>query len=172
MSHRSRQSISAVIALVLLTVNISAAQVATSFEELRQQQRLPVTVVVTDHRGHNTRGRLISVNGSSIELQTGGAVPQRSIYTVSEVREIRKTGSGWIGELVGLGAGIAVSAALCERDGECRGSRTATVSPMHVSGPIMLASLIGGPLLGSAIERRPRATIYMAPAGVLEPDRR
>ena len=80
----------------------------------------------------------------------------------------------------GLIAGIVATVSLCRWDNECgNGSRVAQrtpersrdarvddsdVSPMHVSGPLMLASLAGGPALGRLLDRPGiEAILYRAP---------
>ena len=135
--------------------------------------------------GRQTVGRIAELSAREIVLDVkdfDGRL-QKVTFAEADVREIRRKRSHWLGPVAGLIGGIVATVTLCRLDGECgNGSRTPRltpertaearvadrgVSPMHVSGPLMIASLAGGPALGRLLDRPGLETVlYRAPDAV------
>lgn len=159
-----------------------AESTARSFEVLRTQGKLGRMVRLFTVNGRQTIGRITEVSATEIllDVQDFDGKPRRVTFDEADVREIRSKRSHWIGPVSGLIAGLVATVSLCRWDNECgNGSRVtqlkperpgaarvadAGVSPMHVSGPLMVASLAGGPALGRLLDRPGlEAILYRAP---------
>lgn len=153
-----------------------AASIAHSFGELQSKVKSGKTVTVVGSDGRVSRGRIESLSGTELVLDVSQTreAPDRRTFIEANVREIHRHRSGWLGPTIGLGVGIGTATWLCRRDWECgrrstvvgveptRGQRP--VSRTHVSGPLMLASLIAGPLVGWLADRPTGdVIIYLAP---------
>lgn len=181
MTARSRGLTRRVAAATVVAVGVfggtaHAAAVARSFDELQRKVKPGKTVTVVDTDGQVSRGRIESLSGTELVLDVSQArdAPDRRTFTEANVREVQRHRSGWLGPTIGLGVGIATATWLCQQDGECgRGSTVVRVEPTrggrpvartHVSGPLMLASLIAGPLVGWLADRPTGdVIIYLAP---------
>lgn len=107
-------------ALMILIPAAAVAQTsATSFEELRLLVKAGQAVIVTDSNGHRISGRIGRVSASSLELSGREA----RTFDEAGIREIRARDSlanGAIaGTAVGIGAGVAIVAALCSDGPGC-----------------------------------------------------
>lgn len=147
-----------------------AQPIARSFDVLRAQEKAARSVRLFDTKGRQTIGKIAEISASEIvlEVKDDDGRPQKRTFAESDVREIRRQRSHWIGPVTGLVTGIVIAGQLCRLDGECGSGSQVTqripsaehptrddrrVSPMHVSGPLMLASLAGGPALGRLFDR-------------------
>jgi hypothetical protein len=141
-----------------------AQPTARSFEALRMQEKPGQVVRLFDVNGRQTIGRIVDVSATEIVLDVKDADGkfQKRTFAETDVRQIRRKKSHWAGPVTGLVTGIVIAAQLCRVDGECGNGHRVTrrnpdddegVSPMHVSGPLMLASLAGGPALGRLFDR-------------------
>lgn len=166
-----RLAVAVIFALAWLTPSVTHAQgIARSFDALRSQERPGRLVKVFDTDGRQTIGRIAEISASEIALDVEDydKAIRRVTFTEQDVRQISGTRSRWIGPLVGLATGILIATQLCRMDWECGNKSRTDVSPTHVSGPLMLASLAGGPALGYLLDRPgPNRILYRAP----EPDR-
>lgn len=159
-----------------------AQSIARSFEVLRTQEQPGRRVRLFTRDGRQTIGRIAEVSTTEIVLDVKDfdGKPRTVTFDEAAVREIRSKQSHWIGPVSGLIAGLVATVSLCRWDNECgNGSRVTQlkperpgdarvadsgVSPMHVSGPLMVASLAGGPALGRLLDRPGlEAILYRSP---------
>lgn len=167
----TRPPVALIVALALLAPSAPAhAQaIARSFEALRTQVPPGPQVRLFDTNGHQTIGRIAEITAAEIALdvKNGDGSLTRVTWAEGDVRQISRQRSHWVGPLVGLGAGILIATQLCRRDGECGNKSRGGVSPMHVSGPLMMASIAGGPAIGRLLDRPGTERIlYRAPEPV------
>jgi hypothetical protein len=96
-----------------------APTVASSFEELRQVLKKGQTVVVTDASGQRTKGKVADVSPSSLVV----FIPEARTFAEGTVTEIRRPDTLRNGALtglgVGVGAGMALVAAMCADGPDC-----------------------------------------------------
>lgn len=180
--HRSCAVVMCLVVSLVCPPAADAESIARSFEALRQQERPGRMVRLFTVNGRQTIGRIaeLSVSELVLDVKDFDGRLQRVTFAEADVREIRRKRSHWIGPVTGLIAGIVATVTLCRWDGECgNGSRTFRlkpertaearvadlgVSPMHVSGPLIIASLAGGPALGRLLDRPGLETVlYRAP---------
>ena len=110
--------LTAAVVVMLGTVpEVSAQEIATSFDQLRVLLKAGDTVTVTDATGRETRGKVRSLSSSSLELSVGD-MPR--LFGEPEVRSISQrrhaslgTGAKWgffvgagLAALVGIGAAV------------------------------------------------------------------
>lgn len=152
-----RLAVTVVLALGCLVTSspVYAETFARSFEALRTQERPGRLVRLFDTSGRQTIGRIAEISASEIALDVEDydKAIRRVTFTEQDVRQISGTRSRWIGPLVGLATGLLIATQLCRMDWECGNKSRTNVSPMHVSGPLMMASLAGGPALGYLLDR-------------------
>lgn len=170
------------------SVSASAQTIARSFDALRAEEKPGRLVRLLDTHGQQTIGRIAEISSSAIALDVKDhdGTLERVTFAEQDVRQIRHKRSHWIGPVSGLVSGITAAVLLCRRDEECgsgsRGFQRSPkkeprqigrdggaiddhgVSPMHVSGPLMLAAITGGPALGRLLDRPGTERIlYRAP---------
>lgn len=165
---QTRLAVAVVFALMWLAASspADAQPIARSFDALRTQERPGRWVRLFDTQGQQTIGRIAELSPLEITLDVkddNGSF-KRVTFAEADVRQIRHKRSHWAGPVVGLAAGILIATQLCRRDWECGNKSRTGVSPVHVSGPIMLASVAAGPAIGRLIDRPGTERIlYRAP---------
>ena len=107
MNSLTRCFVLAAATLTSLTPANAIAQTASnSFEQLQNIVSTGQIVVVTDDTGRKIKGKIASISGSSLVIQS----TDRLIFAESAVTEVRRTDSLWNGTLIGAGVGFAVFA--------------------------------------------------------------
>ena len=107
------------VVLFLARVQDVAAQQASSFEQLQILVENDDEITVTDADGQESKGPIINLSPSSLELSVNGVSRQ---FSQIDVREIRRRGGDPIGNgvkngaFVGLGFGGALAVLFCASD--------------------------------------------------------
>jgi hypothetical protein len=111
--------------VVLLAPAIAAAQSSTdSFERMTSTLRAGDRLVVTEHDGRKSTGRVVFATPGSLTLVVpDGAIEQRRVFDRAAVAVVRRTDSLWNGILIGAGIGFVGTEVwthrACGRDPEC-----------------------------------------------------
>ena len=113
------------VALVLaMSAGPSAAQVATSFEDLRTKLAAGAPLAIADDAGRVTKGRLVTIAGDSITIVDRGSrtlvVPRASIASITSPRSRARKGAS-IGLAGGAAAGALLGALALAEDSSCTG---------------------------------------------------
>lgn len=120
-----------------LPVLCEAQQVTPSFEELRERLPPGSEVTVTSMDGRETRGRVIRLSASTIELSAGTSFAQGEIRQVQHhTRGPLGNGALW-GALVGTGIGAVMGI------GASTGSSAPVNSSAAIPGGIALGAVLG-----------------------------
>jgi hypothetical protein len=127
-------------ALMLLPADGHAQNPATSFDELRRVVRDGDEVAVVDTNGRRTRGKLLTVTTSSVELATSRfwrwQKPRQQVFMAPAVTTVTHMDSPWEGVLIGFAAGfVPVTVAACSRDDQS-------------GGDCFVSIMLGGPAIG------------------------
>ena len=135
------------LALLLVGSNASAQTPVQSFTELQPLLKPGQTVFITDSKGDETKGRVVSILGNQIEIKSGRV---QLTFTEDSVRRIQKDDSTWNGILIGGGIGFLLGAwALKECDDE------ACLTPG-------IGALLGV-LVGETIDGGTHRTLFVSP---------
>lgn len=152
----------------ILTLAIPATAAAQSttgtFDTLERQLKPGDQVIITEAGGRRVKGRLLGVDGTSLELLVDEGYDERSLTLPSaNVSTVRRNDSLLNGFLIGLGAGLAGGEIwvynVCGPrgyDDECRAIAT----------PIGWAAFGGGgAVIGTLIDKFTTRLLYKAPDG-------
>ena len=147
------------VVLVVLLPTVSAAQqVVRSFDQIGTRISPGEEVRVTDDQGQHVRGRIVSVESTSLVLDARGERLRLRAEDVSQVRRYYKD-SGWDGALFGAAAGVAGLLGLMYA-----GDPEMAADPEARPGLVVLGAG-GGALVGFIIDKlhRGQRTVYIRP---------
>lgn len=134
------------------------APVAT-FDELATLLAPGTTVIVTDTKGLEVKGRLSAINGKSLSLLSEGRTQSFGLPDVSEVQQ-QMPDSILNGALIGLAVGFVLPAVICTS-----GSDASETAPC-VAGAFLLGGLPGlGIGLGIDAVRTRKVTLFRSSGG-------
>lgn len=143
------------LALLVSGTSNASAQHATSFEQLQSLVKTRDRVSITDTTGKVSKGRVVQLSNSSLQLFINGdnrAFSEADVIQITRRQGDSLTNGGTIGALVGAGI-WGVGAAACR--GECGGA------PLSALG--ILTALGAGAGLGMDALRGRELTIYGGP---------
>jgi len=137
---------------------VRAQQVATSFGELQGLVEAGETIYVTDTRGVTTKGKLVGLFASSLEVGVGGdgfplRLAERDVNNVVAER----VDSLWNGPLIGLASG-AVPGLLIELAGRTEYEKFSGRAAVGLGAIGLIAGLLIDVLNGEKV------TVYVHPA--------
>lgn len=152
--HQRRHANILVIMGAVFLPATAGAQQAASFDDLQRVVKPGQTVIVTDARGHETKGRLGELSPSSLVVLTPEARP----FPERAVARIRRTDRLWNGILIGAAiGGAAAGAGILATRGESDDFYT-----WGYIGSWLLPT--AGAVSGALLDRATTATIYVAPS--------
>jgi hypothetical protein len=141
-------------ALTLVSPDVWAQTVASSFAELQPMLSVGQELKVRDEQGRTRQGKLASISGDELVISRRRFFFRTEERTFSEhsVTSVDLKDSAWNGSLIGAAAGFGFGLALlrsCDDTGTCLS--LATVWPFLVAG---------GGELGTAIDNRYTKRVY------------
>ena len=145
--------------LIVLLPEFSAAQtLLRSFDQIRTRVSVGDEIRVIDDQGQDVRGRIVSIEATSLVLDTRGERLRLRSDDIRQVKQYYKD-SGWDGALYGAAAGVASLLGLAYA-----GDPEMATDPEARPGLVVLGAG-GGALVGFIIDKLHwgQRTVYIRP---------
>jgi hypothetical protein len=164
-----------VIAILTAAASAHAQQIATSFDQLSALVKPGDTITVTDAAGVETRGKILALSPSTLEVRAGDGTRtflESGVRTIAQRRHASLgRGAKW-GFVAGAGLGTIDAIAILNEEGpyaECRGEAACALATIGVYGGfgavagVAMSALIRGSHIVYAHRSRSPTQFTVAP---------